>query len=257
MTRKLMKNTPAACHVSRREMLGLMGTAAATVLVGCGPGPGSPRWLRHLWSRKSSVTALPPCIVRPEQTEGPYFVDERLNRSDIRSDPSDGSVREGLPLELALRVHEIRGKECLLLPGVVVDIWHCDALGVYSDVRERSFDSRGKKFLRGYQMTDTTGMARFLTIYPGWYPGRAVHIHFKIRTYPEARRGYEFTSQIYFEDALTDQIHGQVPYSTKGRGRIRNQEDGIFQYGGEELTLPLTPRPQVFAGTFDIGLQMA
>jgi protocatechuate 3,4-dioxygenase beta subunit len=197
---------------------------------------------------------MPPCIVRPEQTEGPYFVDERLNRSDIRSDPSDGSVKEGVPLHLALRVHEIRGKDCLPLAGAMVDIWHCDARGVYSDVRERSFDTRGKKFLRGYQTTDADGMVRFQTIYPGWYPGRTVHIHFKIRTHPEARRGYEFTSQIYFDDALTDQIHVQAPYTATGRGRIRNQEDRIFQDGGEELMLPLAPQSPGYAGTFDIGL---
>jgi protocatechuate 3,4-dioxygenase beta subunit len=242
-------------NLSRREMLGLLGVAAA-VLAGCGPVPSGPRWLRRLWSRKQTATAPPPCIVRPEQTEGPYFVDERLNRSDIRSDPSDGSVKEGLPLELALRVHEIRGKDCRPLAGAMVDIWHCDALGVYGDVRDRSFDTRGKKFLRGYQITGADGTARFLTIYPGWYPGRAVHVHFKIRTNPESRQGYEFTSQIYFEDALSDLIHAQPPYTAKGRGRLRNQEDGIFQDGGEKLILPLTQQPQGYAGTFDIGLEL-
>jgi len=200
---------------------------------------------------------MPPCIARPEQTEGPYFVDERLNRSDIRSDPSDGSVKEGFLLELALRVHKIRGSDCTPLAGVVVDVWHCDALGVYSDVRDRSFDTRGKKFLRGYQTTDAAGTARFITIYPGWYPGRAVHIHFKIRTDPESRRGYQFTSQIYFDDPLTDRIHAQPSYSAKGQNRLRNREDGIFQDGGEKLILQPTPQPQGYAGTFDIGLLLS
>jgi len=243
-----------ARSLSRRAMLGLMVPAAVAMLAGCGPGPPVPRWLRRLWSRKPTVTALPPCIVRPEQTEGPYFVDERLNRSDIRSDPSDGSVKEGLPLQLTLGVHEIRDKDCTPLAGVMVDIWHCDALGVYGDVRDRSFDTRGKKFLRGYQITDAAGTTRFMTIYPGWYPGRAVHIHFKIRTNPESRRGYEFTSQIYFDDALTDQIHTQAPYAVKGQGRLKNPQDGIFQDGGDELILQPTPQPHGYAGTFDIGL---
>src|SRR3989442_1083318 len=173
-------------HLRRREVLALMGATA--VVVGYDPEPSVPRWLRQLWSRKTAATTLPPCIVRPEQTEGPYFVDDRLNRSDIRSDPSDGSVKEGLPLQLALRVHEIRGQACTPLPGAMVDIWHCDALGVYADVRDRFFDTRGKKFLRGYQVTDAAGTVRFLTIYPGWYPVRTVHIHFKIRTHPESDR---------------------------------------------------------------------
>ena len=242
-------------NLSRRGMLVLLGASAA-VLAGCDPESSVARWLRRLWSRKTTATALPPCIVRPEQTEGPYFVDERLNRSDIRSDPSDGSVKEGLPLQLALRIHEIRGQACTPLQGAMVDIWHCDALGVYADVRDRFFDTRGKKFLRGYQVTDASGTVRFLTIFPGWYPIRAVHIHFKIRTSPESRRGYEFTSQIYFDDALTDRIHTQAPYAAKGQGRLRNRQDGIFQDGGEELVLPLIQQPQGYAGTFDIGLQM-
>ena len=240
--------------LGRRAMLGLIGATAVVALTGCDPGPALPPGLRRLWSRRPAATAMPPCIVRPEQTEGPYFVDERLNRSDIRMDPSDGAVKTGLPFEMAFRVHEIRDKNCMPLAGATVDVWHCDALGVYSDVRDRSFDTRGKKFLRGYQTTDATGTARFMTIYPGWYPGRAVHIHFKIRTDPESRRGYEFTSQIYFDDSFTDRIHAQPPYAAKGKNRSRNQQDGIFQDGGEELILQPTPQPHGHAGTFDIGL---
>jgi protocatechuate 3,4-dioxygenase beta subunit len=189
--------------------------------------------------------------------EGPYFVDERLNRSDIRPDPTDGAVKPGAPLALAIRVHEIRGEACTPFPGAMVDVWQCDASGVYSDVRDRAFDTRGKKFLRGYQLTDAVGAASFMTIYPGWYPGRTVHIHFKIRTEPEAHRGYEFTSQLYFDDAVTDQVFSQPPYQRIGRRRTRNAEDGIFQDGGERLMLPVTPQPDGFAGTFDIGLELS
>src|SRR2546427_6527927 len=106
---------PITHNLRRRELLSLLGTAAVVALAGCEQGPVVPRWLSRLFSRKPTVTAMPPCIVRPEQTEGPYFVDERLNRSDIRSDPSDDSVKEGMLLQLALRVHEIRVKGCLPL----------------------------------------------------------------------------------------------------------------------------------------------
>ena len=88
------------------------------------------------------------------------------------------------------------------LAGAQVDIWHCDALGVYSDVRDRSSDTTGKKFLRGYQVSDDAGQVRFTTIYPGWYGGRAVHVHFKIRRPGAGGRIDEFTSQLYFDDAL-------------------------------------------------------
>jgi protocatechuate 3,4-dioxygenase beta subunit len=241
-------------RLSRRSLLGMMGTVLAALLVGCQPGSG-PGWWRRLWARKPASASVPPCIVRPEQMEGPYFVDERLNRSDLRADPSDGSVKEGVPLQLMVRVHEIRDNACTPLANVMVDVWHCDAVGVYSDVRDDSFDTRGKKFLRGYQMTDAAGTARFLTIYPGWYPGRTVHIHFKIRTEPESMWGYEFTSQIYFDDALTDQVFAHPPYIATGR-RTRNNQDGIFEDGGADLMLPLTKQAEGYEGTFEIGLQL-
>lgn len=239
-------------NLNRRQMLGLIGTAAA-LLAGC-EGGSAPGWWRRLWPGKRTAS-IPPCIVRPEQMEGPYFVEEKLNRSDIRSDPSDGSVKPGVPLRLALRVHEIGDDACTPIEGAMVDLWQCDAAGVYSDVRDRSFDTRGKKFLRGHQITDADGKVEFLTIYPGWYPGRTIHIHFKIRTDPESMWGYEFTSQLYFDDALTDRILTQAPYNTGGR-RTTNRRDGIFQDGGEELMLELARHEEGYAGTFDIGLQL-
>lgn len=200
---------------------------------------------------------MPACIVTPEQTEGPYFVDEKLNRSDIRSDPSNGTVRAGVPLELRLRVVQVSGNSCTPLPGAIVDIWHCDAQGVYSDVQDRSLDIRSQQFLRGYQVTDEQGIAQFTAIYPGWYPGRTVHIHFKVRTNSVADQGYEFTSQLYFDDATTDRVHAQAPYSTRGQRSQKNTEDGIFQQGGEQLLLALKPSGQGYTGTFDIGLRTA
>ena len=114
-----------------------------------------------------ATVPVPTCVVRPEQTEGPYFVDTQLNRSDIRSDPADGSVRAGALLSLAFLVTRI-GDTCVPLPGAVVDVWHCDADGVYSGVSDDNFGSTaGQQFLRGYQVTDGSGAAAFTTIYPG------------------------------------------------------------------------------------------
>lgn len=199
---------------------------------------------------------MPSCVVKPQQTEGPYFVEEKLNRSDIRSDPSSNSVSEGTELLLVLRVSQISGSSCMPLAGAKVDLWHCDALGVYSDVQDRSFDTRGKKFLRGYQITDKNGAVQFITIYPGWYPGRAVHMHFKIRTDAVSQQSYEFTSQLYFDDSFTDQIHAQAPYAAKGQHRLRNNQDGIFQEGGKDLILQVSKNKRSYVGTFDLGLQL-
>lgn len=105
-------------------------------------------------------------------------------------------------------------------------------------------------------MVDATGTAQFITIYPGWYPGRTVHIHFKIRTDPAAQRGFEFTSQLYFDDPITNQVHAQAPYVTKGQRSLKNDRDHIFRSGGSQLMLLLTKDAQGYVGTFDIGLQI-
>jgi protocatechuate 3,4-dioxygenase beta subunit len=199
---------------------------------------------------------LPSCVARPALTEGPYFVDEKLNRSDIRADPSTNAVKPGVALALTFLVSRVSGTACAELAGATVDVWHCDALGVYSDAADPSFGStKGSKFLRGYQTTDASGTSKFTTIWPGWYQGRAVHIHFKIRTTAANGQVSDFTSQLFFSETLNDQILAQAPYSQKGAGgRLRNESDGIFQGSGGKLTLAPAKAADGYAATFDIGL---
>jgi protocatechuate 3,4-dioxygenase beta subunit len=140
--------------------------------------------------------------------------------------------------------------------GAFVDVWHCDAAGVYSDVRDPGFDTSGKTFLRGYHVTDATGRAAFTTIYPGWYQGRTVHIHFKIRTDAAADQGLEFTSQLFFDDDLTDQVFAAEPYAAKGERTLRNDGDGIYAQSGDQLTLDVTPSGSGYTTTFEIGIQV-
>ena len=253
-----MSKTPPAGLYSRREAIRFVAGAAAAVFVGCRrerQGPWEPR--AGGISRATALAAdLPACVVRPAQTEGPYFVDEKLQRSDIRSDPGDGALKQGVPLRLSFHVSRIDGRSCSPLSDAIVDVWHCDALGVYSDVRDPSFDTRGKKFLRGYQTTNAGGVAEFLTIYPGWYSGRAVHIHFKVRTHPSSQRGDEFTSQIYFDESVTDKVHAQSPYNRKGHRTTTNDRDFIFREGGKKLLPVLTEDSDGYKARFDIGLQL-
>jgi len=93
-------------------------------------------------------------------------------------------------------------------------------------------------------------------VYPGWYPGRTVHVHFKIRTEPAAQRGYDFTSQLYFDDALTDRIHAAKPYAARGKRNARNRDDEIFRRGGDQLMLDVTESGGAYSASFAIGLQM-
>lgn len=251
---------PIGTILSRRDVLKIIGMgSAASLLAACAPNvtetlsPTTAPTPTSIPATEAIATlansnALPACVVRPEMTEGPFFVDDDLNRSDIRSDPSDGSVSLGTPLELTFNVLQVSTNGCLALASAQVDIWHCDAFGVYSDVQ----NAAGKKFLRGFQMTDANGQAKFTTIYPGWYPGRAVHIHFKIRI-----NGYDFTSQLFFDDALTDQVYLLEPYNQRGERNTRNENDGIYRNsGGEQLLLHLTQTSTGYTGVFDIGLQI-
>lgn len=199
---------------------------------------------------EADATGVPSCVVRPEVTEGPYYVEEDLVRSDIRSDPTTGTVKEGAPLVLTFNVSQVNSGSCAALEGATVEIWHCDADGQYSDVSDRSFDTTGQKWLRGAQPTDASGKATFTTIYPGWYRGRAVHIHFKVH----AGSSKVFTSQLFFDDALSDQVFTQAPYAAKGQRDQLNSSDNIYK---EQLLLTTTKSGDGYAATFDIGMQTA
>lgn len=240
-------DSPVGRVLSRRETLAVLAVSGLVLLA---DGRQARAWAK-------AGRGLPACVARPEQTEGPYFVDDMLNRSDIRSDPRSGVVKEGTPLALTLAVAAIRAGSCAALSGAHVDIWHCDAAGVYSGVEDPGFNTVGQSFLRGFQITDDAGEARFRTIYPGWYPGRAVHIHFKIRTDPRSERGHEFTSQLYFDDAVTSRVFSRMPYAAKSGKRDRNEDDGIFARGGDQLLLAPKESAGGYSARFEVGLQLA
>ncbi|MBD2461609.1 intradiol ring-cleavage dioxygenase [Oscillatoria sp. FACHB-1407] len=257
MSKPNIKRSRVARAFNRREVLSFLGATTSVWLAGCFRSPSSADQV----SAQTSVPATPSstqtvttasiCVVRPQQTEGPFFVDDNLNRSDIRSDPSSGVIKAGAPLQLVFQVSQVSNGACTPLRDAIVDVWHCDAEGVYSDVG----NAVGQKFLRGSQVTTADGTAQFVTIYPGWYPGRAVHIHFKIRgTSPSSN--YEFTSQLYFDDALTDQILARSPYAVRGAGNVRNDQDGLFRRGGEQLIVPVVQEGDRYVGRFNIGLEL-
>ncbi len=180
-------------------------------------------------SASPTATFLPPpsCVLTPEQTSGPFFLDTGLLRRDIT---------EGVPgAALRLILHIVDADDgCAPIRDAVVEAWHADADGVYSGFTQAQGnprDASGETFLRGFQVSDENGMVEFLTIYPGWYPGRTVHIHIKVLLDATSL----VTSQLYFPDSLTDEIHAQAPYDARGPRTTLNAADVIFRNGGESL----------------------
>jgi protocatechuate 3,4-dioxygenase beta subunit len=174
------------------------------------------------------------CTLTPEQTEGPYYVD--LGR--IRSNVKEG--RSGL--RLRLRVAVVNTQTCARLPDAAVDIWHCDAVGDYSGVGDGE-----TTFLRGIQLTNANGLAFFETIYPGWYRGRATHIHVKVHVGGTSSGGsysggnVSHTGQIFFPDGTTDAVMRRLPYRRHTGTRMRNAVDNVYQgQSGESALARLT-----------------
>jgi protocatechuate 3,4-dioxygenase beta subunit len=180
------------------------------------------------------------CMLSPELTEGPYYIDLDLVRRDL----TEG--RPGTPLELTVKV--VDGESCEPIRDAAVDIWHCDAEGVYSGVQ-----GDDGTFLRGIQMTDAGGEAVFATIFPGWYTSRAVHIHVKAHV-----GGTEtYTGQLFFDETAIDAAYATEPYSARGEPDTPNESDSIYGQGGDETTLTLSPEGDGYRGTVTLGVQRA
>jgi protocatechuate 3,4-dioxygenase beta subunit len=251
--------SPERARLTRRDLLGFAARGAASVVVSqsvllaCSAGAASAT--DTTIATTGPTTTGSSCVLTASLTEGPFFVDEKLNRSDIRSDPGSGAVAAGIPLKLAFNVSRVANSACTPLTSAYLDVWHCDSTGTYSDVSGSS-----RKFLRGYQVTDANGVAAFTTIYPGWYGGRAVHIHFKLRLYAGSSKTYEFTSQFFFDDTFTDSVYTQAPYSARGSRNTRNADDGIYNSLSANdkaaLTLQTSRTAEGYTGVINLGVNV-
>jgi protocatechuate 3,4-dioxygenase beta subunit len=266
MSSKLTETlSPAKTQLSRRDLLGLAAKGAASVVVSQSLLAACTSGGKNSIDTASAIAASattsgtsssgPTCVLTAALTEGPFFVDEKLNRADIRTDPATGAVSTGIPLALTFNVSRVANNACTPLTGAYLDVWHCDSGGIYSDVSGSS-----QKFLRGYQLTDANGSAAFSSIYPGWYRGRAVHIHFKLRLYAGSTKSYEFTSQFFFDDTLTDSVYTQPPYSSRSVRTTRNANDGIYNsLSATEkagLTLQTSKTTSGYAGLINLGVNV-
>jgi protocatechuate 3,4-dioxygenase beta subunit len=240
-----MDETPAAREsaLSRRRALLEMGGLAATAL---GAGAWGARELAGTADAEAAgagpagvASGLVSCVLAPEQSEGPFYLDDHKLRRDIREG------KPGVPLTLRLTVVDV--SKCRPIKGAAVDVWHCDAGGTYSGVRE----TEPGRFLRGIQRTDAKGLALFKTIYPGWYPGRTVHVHVTVHL----GGNVVHTGQLYFPDGLTDAVFKRAPYSRRRSRSTRNAADSIYRNGGRRSTLALKRSGTGYVGSIVMGVQ--
>lgn len=246
--------------LSRRRMLQLTGALAGGAALTACIGGGDDDSLDTTSSGGSgSGSGSSTCTVTPSLTEGPFFVDEMLNRSDIRPNTSgvaEPFISTATPLYLTISVYNSSSSACTPLQNVQIDVWHCHAGGLYSDVSSgQNTNTSGRDFLRGYQVTDANGVVRFTTIYPGWYSGRTVHVHLKARIYNASGNStLSFNTQGFFDDAVSDVVMANAPYNTRGARDTRNAADNI--YGGRTgLLFALTQNADgSYNGSLTIGL---
>jgi protocatechuate 3,4-dioxygenase beta subunit len=218
----------------RREMLALSaGTLTSVALYGCGAGEEE-----AATSAAERAKTRPDCLLTPEQEEGPFYIDLAQVRRDIVED------RTGVPLALALSV--VDADTCEPIGDAAVDVWHCDALGVYSG--EPSEGSEDETYLRGIQLTDANGLARFKTIYPGQYPGRTTHVHLKVHTGGRQKDSayagghVSHTGQLFTNDERDAEVFALPPYDRNPAQLTRRNDDFVFRNeAGSSSVLTLQP----------------
>jgi protocatechuate 3,4-dioxygenase beta subunit len=180
------------------------------------------------------------CVLTPEQTEGPYYIaGEKVRRN----------ITEGRPgAAMLLRAYVVDAATCKPIGNAAVDIWHADALGVYSGFGQ---GAGNRTFMRGLQRTSAKGLAQFRTVYPGWYQGRTVHIHVKVHL----GGNVVHTGQLYFPDSVTDTVYKRAPYSTRPNRDVRNVDDAIYRNGGKRSLVTVRRNGAgVYVATITMGV---
>src|SRR4051794_5362809 len=246
-------------EVTRRRLLAVAGGAGlALVAAACGGASGSaaratgatgatrprpqPTTPTTVPTTTAGAAPVPvQCVLTPELTEGPYYLTGEPERRDVTE------AKAGTPLRLQLTVAD--ATRCTPIPGAVVEIWHADAQGVYSGFGD---GTSNRTFLRGSQVTDANGVATFDTIYPGWYQGRATHIHMKARQTKAASQVH--TGQMFFDESVNDAVYGGTAYARQGR-RTTNAQDGIYRDGGAQSMVTVTKNGDGYVGTMVIGIR--
>jgi protocatechuate 3,4-dioxygenase beta subunit len=227
--------------VGRREALGVMGAAGAALAFGCGGSPTSPD------TSTSTSTTTPgstnaACAVTPTETAGPYPSLTDIFRSDIR----DGKT--GTLLTLTVKVVNVTAA-CAAVANANVEVWHCDSAGTYSEYGTQT----AQTYLRGIQTTNSNGEVTFTTIYPGWYQGRATHIHLEITINGVSRK----VTQIAFPESVNNTVYRSGVYAPRGSNPTSNLSDGIFADSlSAELVTPSGDAANSYAASCQVGISL-
>lgn len=235
-----------AAGLTRRRALELIGGAGVVLpFTGCGSTPTSPTATSAAVSTAAgTASASSACVASPSETIGPYPSLTRITRTDVRES------RSGTPVTLTITVRSTTGG-CAPIAGATVEIWQCDADGRYSEYTQQGYDGRQDTFLRGNQVTDTNGTVTFTTIYPGWYAGRATHIHVEVRQNGTAIK----VTQIAFPEDVTAAVYAQGVYAAKGQNPTTNARDNVFSDGVSNQLASLSGSPiSGFTATYTVGV---
>jgi len=223
--------------LSRRQLIGLLGAAGAVAAARCGSSdtPTSPSSANTTTTSNNSA-----CVVTPTETEGPFPSLTDLVRSDIREG------KAGTVLTLTIKVVNVNSA-CAAVPGVNVEIWHVDAAGNYSQYGTQT----AQTYLRGIQTTNSAGEVTFTTIYPGWYQGRATHIHVEVTQNGVSRK----VTQMAFPESVNNSVYGTGVYASRGSNPMSNLSDGIFADSlSSELVTPTGSAASGYAATFQVSI---
>jgi protocatechuate 3,4-dioxygenase beta subunit len=232
-------------QVSRRELLAMLGAAGAAVAGGCGGSEASPVAPTTTTTTPATGTSTA-CAVAPSETIGPYPSLTDLIRSDIREGKS------GTPLTLTLTVVNVNSN-CAPVANAAVDIWQCDAEGHYSQYSQPGFNGTSQTFLRGIQTTDSSGRVSFTTIYPGWYQGRATHIHVEVTVNGQSVK----VTQIAFPESVTAAVYAAGVYAAKGQNPTSNSGDMVFSDSiSSELATVTGDTTGGYTATFTVGVSL-
>ena len=227
--------------LNRREALGTIGAAGAAALaVACGDSPTSPTSNGTAATTTTTTGTNGACAVTPTETVGPYPSLTDLFRSDIREGKS------GTLLNLTIKVVNVSAA-CAAVSGANVEIWHVDAAGNYSQYGTQTTQT----YLRGIQTTNSNGDVTFTTIYPGWYQGRATHIHVEVTINGVSRK----VTQIAFPESVNNAVHASGAYASRGSNPMTNVADGIFADSlSSELITPSGDPSGGYNATFQVGI---